>query len=48
VLEKSDGYSITVVDGDTYTFSASSGTATSGSTRGGGENATVGPVTLES
>ena len=47
VLEKSDGYSITVVDGDTYTFSASSGTATSGSTRGGGENATVGPVTLE-
>ena len=47
VLEKSDGYSITVVDGDTYTFSASSGTATSGSTRGGGEDATVGPVTLE-
>ena len=47
VLEKSDGYSITVVDGDTYPFSASSGTATSGSTRGGGEDATVGPVTLE-
>ena len=47
VLESSSGYSITVVDSDSYTFTASSGTATSGGRRGGGENATVGPVTLE-
>ena len=46
-LEQDSGYSITVVDEDTYTFSASSGTATSGSTKGGGKNATVGPVTVE-
>lgn len=48
VLANDSGYSITVVDSDTYTFSASSGTATAGSQRGGGENATAGPVTLES
>lgn len=47
VLENSSGYSITVTDSDTYTFTASSGTATTGSQRGGGENATAGPVTLE-
>jgi hypothetical protein len=47
VLENSSGYSITVVDANSYTFTASSGTATSGSRRGGGEHATVGPVTLE-
>jgi len=47
VLENASGYSITVVDTNTYTFTASSGTATAGSTRGGGQNATVGPVTLE-
>ncbi len=47
VLENASGYSITVVDTDTYTFTASSGTATSGSTRGGGNYATAGPVTLE-
>lgn len=47
VLEKADGYTITVVDSGSYTFTASSGTATTGSQRGGGENATVGPVTLE-
>ena len=47
VLENASGYSITVVDEDTYSFTASSGTATSGSTRGGGNYATVGPVTLE-
>tara|TARA_R110000751_G_scaffold265163_1_gene364262 strand:- start:520 stop:1026 length:507 start_codon:yes stop_codon:yes gene_type:complete len=47
VLENASGYSITVVDTNTYTFTASSGTATSGSTRGGGNYATVGPVTLE-
>jgi len=48
VLEKADGYTITVVDSGSYTFTASSGTATTGSQRGGGEVATVGPVTLES
>jgi len=47
VLEKADGYTITVVDSGSYTFTASSGTATTGGQRGGGENATVGPVTLE-
>ena len=47
VLEKADGYTITVVDSGSYTFTADSGTATAGSQRGGGENATVGPVTLE-
>ena len=47
VLEKADGYTITVVDSGSYTFTASSGTATTGSQRGGDENATVGPVTLE-
>ena len=47
ILENSSGYSITVTTTDQYTFSASSGTATTGGKRGGGENATVGPVTLE-
>lgn len=47
VLADSSGYSITVSDADTYTFTASSGTATTGNQRGGGENATAGPVTLE-
>jgi len=47
VLEKADGYTITVVDSGSYTFTASSGTATTGSQRGGGEVATAGPVTLE-
>lgn len=47
VLENASGYSITVVDTNTYTFTASSGTATTGGTRGGGKDATVGPVTLE-
>lgn len=46
-LENASGYSITVVDTNTYTFTASSGTATAGNTRGGGDNTTVGPVTLE-
>lgn len=46
-LANSSGYSITVVDTDTYTFTAGSETATAGNQRGGGENATVGPVTLE-
>jgi hypothetical protein len=47
VLEKAGGYTITVVDSGSYTFTADSGTATAGSQRGGGENATAGPVTLE-
>lgn len=46
VLENSSGYSITVVDTGTYTFTASSGTATNGNARGGGKDATAGPVTL--
>jgi hypothetical protein len=47
VLESASGYEITVTDSNLYTFSASSGTATAGNSRGGGDNATVGPVTLE-
>lgn len=46
VLENASGYTITVVDANTYTFTASSGTATTGNIFGGGENATAGPVTL--
>ena len=46
-LEDSSGYTITVTDSNLFTFTASSGTATTGGQRGGGENATVGPVTLE-
>ena len=46
VLEKADGYSITKVDDNTYTFTASSGTSLIGSVNGGGRNATAGPVTL--
>lgn len=47
VLENASGYEITVTDSNLYTFTASSGTATTGNSRGGGESATVGPVTLE-
>jgi len=47
VLENASGYEITVTDSNLYTFTASSGTATAGNSRGGGESATVGPVTLE-
>ena len=46
-LENASGYEITVTDSNLYTFTATSGTATTGGARGGGENATVGPVTLE-
>ena len=46
VLNNNDGYSITVVTTDTYTFSASSGTATTGDVSGGGDDATAGPVTV--
>ena len=46
VLNSSSGYVITKVDDNTYTFSASSGTATTGELRGGGGRVTAGPVTL--
>ena len=46
VLNNSSGYAITKVDDNTYTFTASSGTATTGSIRGGGGSVTAGPVTL--
>ena len=46
VINKDDGYSITVVTTDTYTFTASSGTATTGNIFGGGNDATAGPVTV--
>ena len=45
VLENASGYTITKVDDDRYSFSASSGTATSG-VKGGGGRITAGPVTL--
>ena len=48
VLEQASGYSIHKVSDYTYTFSASSGTATTGNVRGGGGMASAGPVTLSS
>ena len=45
-LESSSGYSITKVDDDSYTFSVSTDTATTGSIRGGGGRATAGPATI--
>ena len=38
--------SITKVDDDTYTFSVSSDTATTGNTKGGGGRASAGPVSV--
>jgi len=46
ILENSSGYAITKVDDNRYTFSASSGTATTGGVKGGGGRATAGPATL--
>ena len=46
VIEGGSGYSITKVTDNTYTFSASSGTATVGSVLGGGGNSSAGPVTV--
>ena len=46
VLNNSSGYAITKVDDNTYTFTASSGTATTGGLSGGGGSVTAGPVTL--
>ena len=46
VLEDSDGYSITKIDSDSYSFTASSGTAGTGDVRGGGGSVSAGPVTV--
>tara|TARA_R110000764_G_scaffold12638_5_gene36922 strand:- start:1515 stop:2018 length:504 start_codon:yes stop_codon:yes gene_type:complete len=46
MLETAAGFSITKVNDDSYTFSASSGTATNGNTKGGGGIASAGPVTV--
>jgi hypothetical protein len=45
-LEDSDGFSITKVDSDKYTFTSGSGTATSGNSGGGGDFSSAGPVTV--
>jgi len=44
ILEASDGYTITVVNGNNYKFT-STGTATTGDVSGGGSKATAGPTT---
>lgn len=46
ILTQASGYVITKVDDNSYTFTASSGTATIGNVKGGGSNSTAGPVTL--
>ena len=46
VIESASGYSITKTSSDRYTFTASSGTATTGSVRGGGSSSSAGPVTV--
>jgi hypothetical protein len=49
-VEDEDGFSITEINSDRYTFDISSGgsseTATSGNVRGGGPTASAGPVTV--
>ena len=45
-INKAAGYSITKVDANTYTFSVDTDTATAGNVKGGGENASAGPVTI--
>ena len=45
-IEDSSGFSITKVDSDSYTFISGSGTATTGSIKGGGGFASAGPVTV--
>jgi len=47
VLEVSTGYAITVTTSDEYTITVSGQSATVGSQRGGGDNATAGPTALE-
>ena len=46
VLEQEAGYSITVVNSDTYTFTANGQTAVRGSIVGGGSRSTAGPTTV--
>ena len=46
MLETAAGFSITKVDSDSYTFAATSGTATSGNVAGGGGFSSAGPVTV--
>ena len=46
VLEVAAGRTITKIDDDRYSFTASSGTATTGNVTGGGGFASAGPVTL--
>ena len=45
-IQNSSGYSITKIDDDSYSFTVSSETATTGNTFGGGKIASAGPVTL--
>jgi len=45
-INRSAGYTITKVDDNTYTFSVSTDTATSGNINGGGFRAYAGPVTV--
>ena len=45
-INRSAGYTITVVDADTYTFSVSTDTATTGNIQGGGFRSYAGPVTI--
>ena len=45
-INRSAGYTIAVVDADTYTFSVSTDTATTGNIRGGGFRSYAGPVTI--
>jgi len=46
MLETAAGFSITKVNSASYTFVATSGTATSGNVAGGGANSSAGPVTV--
>ena len=46
MIETEAGFSITKVNSDKYTFTASSGTASSGNISGGGGVSSAGPVTV--
>ena len=45
-INREAGYTITKVDADTYTFTVSTDTATTGNTNGGGYRSYAGPVTI--
>ena len=45
-VNRTAGYTITKVDADTYTFTVSTDTATTGNTTGGGFRSYAGPVTI--